>query len=77
LPYIHVLSTASAGTFPSSYPEKSFFTALDVELNKVESFYLDREQELLVRTGMLEQQLEELVGQIRKSLQSALPAIIN
>jgi SPX domain protein involved in polyphosphate accumulation len=48
--------------FPLLTPiEKSFFTALDVELNKVESFYLDREQELLVRTGMLEQQLEELV----------------
>jgi hypothetical protein len=41
--------------------ERSFFTALDVELNKVEKFYLDREQEMNVRSRLLEEQLEELV----------------
>jgi hypothetical protein len=41
--------------------EQSFFTALDVELNKVETFYLDREQEMRERGILLEEQLEELV----------------
>lgn len=40
--------------------EASFFTMLDAELDKVESFYLLREKEMLDRSYMLQVQLNEL-----------------
>jgi SPX domain protein involved in polyphosphate accumulation len=40
--------------------EVSFFAMLDAQLNKVESFYLAREQEMLNRGRMLQIQLNEL-----------------
>ncbi|KAJ7683001.1 SPX domain-containing protein [Mycena rosella] len=43
-----------------SQQELAFFSALDNELHKVESFYLDREKEMKARTRDLEAQLREL-----------------
>jgi hypothetical protein len=40
--------------------EVSFFTMLDAQLDKVESFYLAREKEMLARGRMLQIQLKEL-----------------
>lgn len=40
--------------------EVSFFTMLDAQLDKVESFYIAREKEMLDRTYMLQVQLNEL-----------------
>ncbi|KAF9525090.1 EXS family-domain-containing protein, partial [Crepidotus variabilis] len=40
--------------------EVSFFTLLDAQLDKVESFYLEREKEMLARGQMLQLQLREL-----------------
>jgi hypothetical protein len=40
--------------------EAAFFTLLDAELDKVESFYLRREKEYRARSGVLEDQLREL-----------------
>lgn len=38
----------------------AFFTFLDSQLSKIESFYLDREKEMMARTAVLEGQLREL-----------------
>ncbi|KAJ7598998.1 SPX domain-containing protein [Mycena floridula] len=43
-----------------SQQELDFFTALDAELEKIESFYLDREGEMADRTKTLEAQFQEL-----------------
>lgn len=40
--------------------ELAFFTYLDAQLEKVESFYSAREKELLLRTQLLQGQLHEL-----------------
>lgn len=40
--------------------ELAFFSALDGELQKVESFYLDRENAMKTRSKKLEAQLREL-----------------
>ncbi len=40
--------------------ELSFLDALDQELEKIETFYLDREKEMQTRTTALEEQLHEL-----------------
>ena len=40
--------------------ELNFFKLLDAELEKVESFYLDREKEMQERTVLLREQLNEL-----------------
>lgn len=40
--------------------ELAFFTALDAEYEKIETFYLDREKEMHARTKMLQEQLGEL-----------------
>ncbi|KAF5381280.1 hypothetical protein D9615_008351 [Tricholomella constricta] len=40
--------------------EQAFFTALDSQLDKIESFYTTRESEMLARSKMLHEQLEEL-----------------
>lgn len=40
--------------------ELSFFTTLDAQLDKVESFYLARENEMVARNFLLLSQLEEL-----------------
>lgn len=40
--------------------EVSFFTMLDAQLDKVESFYLAREKEMLARGHTLKVQLDEL-----------------
>lgn len=41
--------------------EIAFFTMLDAELDKVETFYVTREKEALEKGQMLENQLQELV----------------
>ncbi|KAF8175414.1 SPX domain-containing protein [Mycena galopus ATCC 62051] len=43
-----------------SPPELAFFTTLDAELEKIEAFYVAREDEMKVRTDLLELQLNEL-----------------
>ncbi|KAJ6627863.1 SPX domain-containing protein [Mycena sp. CBHHK59/15] len=43
-----------------SPPELAFFSALDTELQKVNSFYIDRENAMKIRTRTLEAQLNEL-----------------
>jgi hypothetical protein len=43
-----------------SQQELAFFSALDGELQKVETFYLDREKAMKARTRDLEAQLREL-----------------
>ncbi|KAF8917968.1 SPX domain-containing protein, partial [Mucidula mucida] len=40
--------------------EKSFLDALDGELDKIETFYLDREKEMTARAQLLHEQLHEL-----------------
>lgn len=40
--------------------EQAFFTNLDQELEKIESFYLDREKEMSARTHALGEQISEL-----------------
>ncbi|KAL0960089.1 hypothetical protein HGRIS_011733 [Hohenbuehelia grisea] len=50
--------------------ERSFFAKLDSELEKIESFYLDREKEMQARTQMLKEQLNEL-GDHRKRYYAA------
>lgn len=46
--------------------EASFFTALDAELDKIESFYLDREKEMVALSRRLEEQLAELSDHRRR-----------
>ncbi|PPQ97841.1 LOW QUALITY PROTEIN: hypothetical protein CVT26_012937 [Gymnopilus dilepis] len=61
--------------------EKAFFTLLDSQLDKVESFYMAREKEMLARGRILQQQLEELrdhrklfqESTLRKSPSDAIP----
>ncbi|KAJ7682999.1 SPX domain-containing protein [Mycena rosella] len=43
-----------------SPPELAFFSTLDAELDKIETFYIAREKEMQIRTKLLEQQLTEL-----------------
>jgi hypothetical protein len=43
-----------------SPPELAFFTTLDAELEKIEAFYVARENEMKVHTQLLELQLNEL-----------------
>jgi hypothetical protein len=43
-----------------SPPELAFFSTLDAELDKIETFYLARENEMKIRTELLGQQLNEL-----------------
>ncbi|KAJ7485253.1 SPX domain-containing protein [Mycena latifolia] len=43
-----------------SPPELAFFTTLDAELDKIETFYVAREKEMQLRTKLLEDQLNEL-----------------
>ncbi|KAJ6588945.1 SPX domain-containing protein [Mycena capillaripes] len=43
-----------------SPPELAFFSTLDAELEKIESFYLAREKEMKIHTELLEDQLNEL-----------------
>lgn len=40
--------------------ELAFFAFLDTQLDKVESFYLGREKEMIARGKMLQEQLNEL-----------------
>ncbi|KAK7686014.1 hypothetical protein QCA50_010825 [Cerrena zonata] len=40
--------------------QKAFFTKLDTELDKVETFYVEREKEMKARVATLKQQLQEL-----------------
>ncbi|KAG6821904.1 hypothetical protein H0H87_004909, partial [Tephrocybe sp. NHM501043] len=40
--------------------EQAFFTALDVQLEKIDKFYADREKEMMARTKLLHEQLDEL-----------------
>ena len=40
--------------------EFAFFTMIDAQLNKVESFYLAREKEMVARSFVLLNQLEDL-----------------
>lgn len=43
-----------------SPPELAFFTTLDAELEKIEAFYVARENEMKIHTQLLELQLNEL-----------------
>ncbi|GLB42048.1 putative EXS family protein [Lyophyllum shimeji] len=49
--------------------ERAFFTALDAQLDKIESFYTAREAEMIARTKVLRMQLEEL-GDHKKLVQA-------
>ncbi|KAG6840695.1 hypothetical protein C0991_004997 [Blastosporella zonata] len=40
--------------------EQAFFTALDAQLDKIDSFYAAREKEMMIRTKVLHEQLDEL-----------------
>jgi SPX domain protein involved in polyphosphate accumulation len=40
--------------------ETKFFETLDGELDKVESFYKDREKDAIIRAAILKEQLREL-----------------
>jgi hypothetical protein len=62
--------------------EVSFFTMLDAQLEKVESFYLAREKEMLALGRTLQTQLAELdehrkLFNVRPVLSSALPFLWN
>jgi hypothetical protein len=52
--------------------ERSFFTMLDGELDKIENFYLDREKEMAVKSEALEGQVQEL-NKMRQFLQASEP----
>ncbi|PBK68704.1 EXS-domain-containing protein, partial [Armillaria solidipes] len=71
--YLTLLFLANSTLHPYSIPptlqelrgqlspeELSFLDALDQELEKIETFYLDREKEMQIRTTALEEQLHEL-----------------
>lgn len=71
--YLTLLFLANSTLHPYSIPptlqelrsqlspeELSFLDALDQELEKIETFYLDREKEMQTRTTALEEQLHEL-----------------
>ncbi|KAJ7634889.1 SPX domain-containing protein [Roridomyces roridus] len=47
--------------------ERAFFSTLDAEVEKIETFYVTREEEMRQRTDLLEKQLEEL-SEHKKSL---------
>ncbi|RDB30619.1 SPX and EXS domain-containing protein 3 [Hypsizygus marmoreus] len=55
-----------------SSTELAFFTTLDAELEKIETFYLAREAEMQARTKMLHEQLDEL-NDHKKLVQAAHP----
>ncbi|KAJ7906260.1 EXS family protein/ERD1/XPR1/SYG1 family protein [Mycena leptocephala] len=56
-----------------SPPELAFFSTLDAELDKIETFYLARENEMKIRTELLGQQLNEL-AEHRKLFNAAYPS---
>ncbi|KAI6039297.1 hypothetical protein EDC04DRAFT_1752300 [Pisolithus marmoratus] len=61
-------STASSSPFLSqllqqlSPAQRKFFTLLDIDLGRVESFFLEREKEAEERHDKLREQLDELVA---------------
>lgn len=56
-----------------SPPEVSFFTMLDAQLDKVESFYVAREKEMIARGQLLQIQLLELSD--HRKMFKACPAL--
>ncbi|KAF7360315.1 Signal transduction protein [Mycena venus] len=70
--FVHLMGPSPLGRHPYSSlslqdlipllspHELAFFSALDIELQKVEDFYLTREKEMKTRTKSLEAQLREL-----------------
>ncbi|KAJ7158189.1 SPX domain-containing protein [Mycena crocata] len=56
-----------------SPPELAFFSTLDGELDKIESFYVSRENDMRIHTKLLEHQLEEL-AEHRKLFNAAYPS---
>jgi hypothetical protein len=40
--------------------ERRFFDDIDIELNKVENFYIEREKEAIIFSSILKEQLQEL-----------------
>lgn len=79
------LSMLSAGSTASSSPflsqllqqlspaQRKFFTLLDIDLERVESFFLEREKEAEERHDKLREQLDELVAH-RQRIYAILPS---
>ncbi|KAG6873652.1 hypothetical protein C0995_012583 [Termitomyces sp. Mi166 len=59
--------------------EKAFFTALDDQLDKIDSFYSTRETEMMAHTRALHEQLDELEGHkelVKLRMKHTLPAVV-